>query len=207
MGGSNVKPSALKKLFIIIGVIDEAQIVKNLNIKQTFKWTQGHLYDSKSDKTSRMPNEQQKKVHPPIKKQDESTIEHETYENLLESPKSSTPIHERGQDRTSQPNNFIIEILTFHKETPPIISLASISCIQQNRKEEDIPQAKINPRKDKIHQASEKYIPPHFKKTNKLQVPRKQEAKVTVPLIPMKDKLQHYIFQGAEDHAIKNGEL
>ena len=53
-----------------------------------------------------MPSEHQEGVDQLIKKRDESMIEPKTYENLLEDLNSSTPIHKRGQGRTSQPYIF-----------------------------------------------------------------------------------------------------
>ena len=58
--------------------------------------------------------------------------EPETYENPLESLNSLTTVHERDQDRTSQPNRFKIKIPTIDNEAPPKILLSSISCAQQN---------------------------------------------------------------------------
>ena len=85
-------------------------------------------------------------------------MEPETYENMLKNPNSLTSVHEQVHDRTSQINNYKIEISTFDKEVLQVKSLASISCIQHNTKEEGMPQAKITPQKEKIKQLSGKYI-------------------------------------------------
>ena len=50
------------------------------------------------------------------------------------------------------PIDLKIEISTIDNEAPSIISLASISCAQQNRNEEDMLQTKIITRKDQMQQ-------------------------------------------------------
>jgi hypothetical protein len=63
-------------------------------------------------------------------------IEPKTYKNRPISPNPSTTLHERSEDRTSQPSRFKLEIPMIENEAPPKISLASISCTQQNRNED-----------------------------------------------------------------------
>jgi hypothetical protein len=67
-----------------------------------------------------------------------------------------------------------------HDEIPQKASLASISCVQKNRNEENKLQREI---------ITPKYIPPHLRK-DKSQPPRKEESKPTVPLATMTGKPQ-----------------
>jgi hypothetical protein len=60
-------------------------------------------------------------------------------------------------------------------EAPPKISLASISCTQQNRNEEDVPQKETITQKDQIQQLTTKYIPPHLRKVDKIQFQEKKK--------------------------------
>jgi hypothetical protein len=63
-----------------------------------------------------------------------------------------------------------------HDEIPQKTSLASISCVQKNRNEENkLQREKITP-KNQVHQPIAKYIPPHLRK-DKSQSPRKEESK------------------------------
>jgi hypothetical protein len=101
------------------------------------------------------------------KKQEESMIELKTYKNLLVGPNSSTMLGGRGQGRRSQPNRFKIKTLMIYNETLPKIPSTSISCAQQNRNEEDMPQIKTITLKDQIQQPIPKYILPHLKKVDK----------------------------------------
>jgi hypothetical protein len=78
-----------------------------------------------------------------------------------------------------------------HDEIPQKASLASISCVQQNRNEENELQREIiTPRKkNQIQQSIAKYIPPHLKK-DKIQSPSKEESKTIVSLATMTGKPQ-----------------
>jgi hypothetical protein len=100
------------------------------------------------------------------------------------SPKSSTTIHEISQGRTSQPNKIKIETPKIDDEALPTLSLASISCTQQNGNE-DIFEKETTTKKEQVKE----YISPHLRKVDKTQVPRKERRKPTIPLATMTRKL------------------
>ena len=83
---------------------------------------------------------------------------------------TNTTIHERSTGKTSEPNRFKIGILTIENEndTLPKLSLASISCVQQNRNEEDVHKKETITPKDQIQQLIAKYIMPRLKKVDNI---------------------------------------
>jgi hypothetical protein len=127
------------------------------------KITIGYNSEFDKDKASRIINEHREGIDQLTKRQDESTTEPITYEDLLVSPEIFDHSSQRSQGRTSQPNEIKIKIPMIDNKMMPKISLASISCTQQNRNEEDISQKETTTHKDQIQELTTKYIPPHLK--------------------------------------------
>jgi hypothetical protein len=72
----------------------------------------------------------------------------------------------------------------------PKVSLAKISCAQQNRNEEDVLQIEIITPKDQIQQPIAKYIHHISERLIRSRSPRKEESKPIVPLATMTGKPQ-----------------
>ena len=114
----------------------------------------------------------------------------------IEKGDQPAPQFMRSTGKTSEPYRFKIGILTIENEndTLPKLSLASISCVQQNKNEDVHRKETITP-KDQIQQPIAKYIPPYLHKVDKIQVPTKRERKPTFPLATITKELQPKILK------------
>ena len=68
----------------------------------------------------------------------------------IEKGDQPAPQFMRSTGKTSEPNRFKIGLLTIENNALPKISLASISCVQQNRNEEDAHQIETITPKDQL---------------------------------------------------------
>jgi hypothetical protein len=89
-----------------------------------------------------------------------------TYENPPVSLNFSTTNHERNQGKTNQPGKIRIKTPKIDDEAMLLISLASVSCTQQNKDEDRVSQKESITRKEQIQELTTKYIPPHLRKVD-----------------------------------------